>query len=54
MKKCEKCEKLERKLKEIHDVFYGQGYELANYHLNGEKEPMDNFFEENDWGYEDE
>jgi hypothetical protein len=27
------------------DTLYGQGLEIANWHLNGETEPFDNFYE---------
>jgi hypothetical protein len=37
------------KLAEIHETFYGGGYELAHWHLNGDLEPIDSFFESNDW-----
>jgi hypothetical protein len=31
---------------------YGQGMNVANWHLNGDLEPLDNFFDENDWNPE--
>lgn len=37
-----------RKLKEFYDYFaelYGKGLEVANWHMNGELEPFDNFFD---------
>tara|TARA_R110001606_G_scaffold8453_3_gene37204 strand:+ start:7390 stop:7632 length:243 start_codon:yes stop_codon:yes gene_type:complete len=37
------------KLADIKDSLYGQGLQVANWHLNGELEPLDNFFEENGW-----
>lgn len=37
------------KLRDVKAMFYGQGYELANWHHNGQLESMDNFFEENNW-----
>lgn len=40
---------IERKFKEIIETFYGQNLYVANWHLNGDLESMDNFFEENDW-----
>ena len=40
---------IERKFKEILETFYGQNLYVANWHLNGDLESMDNFFEENDW-----
>lgn len=38
-----------QKLADIKDAFCGQGLTLANWHLNGAMEPMENFFEQNDW-----
>ncbi|MDX5979584.1 hypothetical protein [Vreelandella alkaliphila] len=40
---------LNAKLQCVHDELYGKGFEVANYHLNGELERLDNWFEENDW-----
>jgi hypothetical protein len=37
---------------EIWNAFYGQNLQVANWHLNGELEPMDSFFETNDWDVE--
>lgn len=28
---------------------YGQGFEVLGWHLNGDTEPLDNWFENNDW-----
>jgi len=39
----------ERIVREVWDALYGHGYEVANHHLNGDLEAMDNWFEENDW-----
>lgn len=33
------------KFKEYFDEMYGKGLEIANWHLNGELEPFDNFYE---------
>ena len=33
------------KFKQYFDELYGQGLEIANWHLNGELEPFDNFYE---------
>ena len=30
--------------------FYGMGLEVANWHLNGDLHPLDDFFESNDFG----
>lgn len=43
----------EHKLKEVCDTLYGQGLEVANWHMNGDLEPLDNLFEENDWFVEE-
>lgn len=32
--------------KTYYDKLYGQGYEVANYHLNGDLEPLDNFIDD--------
>lgn len=40
----EELEKLQ-KFKEYFDELYGQGYEIANWHMNGDLEPFDNFYE---------
>lgn len=39
----------ERIVGEVWDMFYGQNMQVANWHLNGDIEPMDNFFENNGW-----
>lgn len=31
---------------------YGKGFEVLGWHLNGDTEPLDNWFEENDWSPE--
>lgn len=38
-----------RIINEIRDTFYGQNMEVLNWHKNGESEPIDNFFESNNW-----
>jgi hypothetical protein len=46
--KLEECSKENAALKAYKDYFadcYGQGYEVANYHLNGDLEPMDSFID---------
>lgn len=40
---------IEQKLKDIIDTLYGQNLYVANWHLNGDLKPMDEFFEDNDW-----
>lgn len=41
--------RLNAKLRDINDSLCGHGFEVANHHLNGELEWLDNWFEENDW-----
>lgn len=46
--KLEECSKENTALKVYKDYFadcYGQGYEVANYHLNGDLEPLDSFID---------
>jgi len=43
----------ERIVGEVWDMFYGQNMLVANWHLNGDLEPIDSFFEENDWAIEE-
>ena len=46
--KLEECSKENTALKAYKDYFadcYGQGYEVANYHLNGDLESMDSFID---------
>ncbi len=46
-----RTEMLENKVKELlafkeyFDALYGQGLEVANWHLNGALEPFDNFYD---------
>lgn len=41
--------------KKYFDELYGCGYEIANFHLNGELEPFDNFYDNAiDWSEENE
>jgi uncharacterized protein (UPF0335 family) len=39
-----------RRLKEVADELCGQGFEVLGWHLNGAPEPLDSWFEDNDWG----
>ena len=41
--------KANSKLVDINDALYGKGFEIAGWHLNGDLEHMDTWFEENDW-----
>jgi hypothetical protein len=43
----------ERIVKEMWEAFYGQNLEFANWHRNGDLEPIDKFFEENDWALDE-
>lgn len=42
----------ERIVGEMWDMFYGQDMALVGWHLNGDHEPIDSFFESNDWSIE--
>lgn len=42
-------DELKRIVNEIWLMFYGQGLSVANWHQNGDLEPMEEFFEQNDW-----
>lgn len=33
------------RFKEYFDSLYGQGLEIANWHMNGDLEPFDNFYD---------
>ena len=39
-----------RRLAEIKDELCGNGLEVAGWHQNGDLEPLDSWFEQNDWG----
>lgn len=38
-----------RIVNEIWEMFYGQNMRVENWHKNGDLEPIDSFFESNDW-----
>lgn len=38
---------------EINNELYGQGFQVAGWHLNGALEPLDNWFTDNGWGEPD-
>lgn len=40
---------LKEKLEDIHNTLCGQNLKVANWHLNGDLEPLDNFFTKNGW-----
>ncbi|MFG6159681.1 hypothetical protein ACGTNG_12815 [Halomonas sp. 1390] len=46
------AERLNAKLEDFDKCLYGEGLMVANHHLNGDLEPMDNWFDENDWSPE--
>jgi hypothetical protein len=58
---CDKCkrsfsleavaeiERLRGVVAEIVGELYGQGFEVAGWHLNGALEPLDTFFDDNGW-----
>lgn len=37
---------------EINNELYGQGFQVAGWHLNGALEPLDTWFEDNNWNLE--
>ena len=37
---------------EINNELYGQGFQVSGWHLNGALEPLDSWFEENNWNPE--
>ena len=45
----DEIERLQALHTDICDTLYGQGFDVLGWHLNGASEPMDNWFEENDW-----
>lgn len=38
------------RLEEIRDALYGQGLQVTGWHQNGDLEPLDSWFEDNNWG----
>jgi hypothetical protein len=47
-------ERLNNKLGDIKDQLYGRNLHVAGWHLNGDLEPMDAWFKDNDWEPESE
>lgn len=41
--------RLRKRHAEIVGELYGQGLEVAGWHLNGDLEPLDSWFEQNNW-----
>lgn len=39
-----------RRLVEIQEALCGQGFEVAGWHNNGDLEPLDTWWEDNEWG----
>ena len=48
-----KYKNAKRIIDEVHDAFYGRNMEVTNWHLNGALEPIDSFFDNNDWELND-
>lgn len=46
------AKKAEKLIDALYSVLYGQGLEVANWHRNGELQPMDSFFDDNASGDE--
>jgi len=42
-------ERLREVICNISDDLYEKGFDVLNWHLNGDAEPLDSWFEENDW-----
>ena len=42
----------EKMVKEIRESLYGQRLSVVGWHMNGEHEPLDNWFDENGWEIE--
>jgi siroheme synthase (precorrin-2 oxidase/ferrochelatase) len=45
----DRLEELQSTIADIRSTLYGHGLTVSGWHLNGELEPIDNFFEENGW-----
>lgn len=43
---------LKAAISSIHEGLCGQGFEVAGWHLNGDLQPLDSWFEENNWNPE--
>jgi len=43
------CNEANRRLTEITEELYGQGFDIVGWHLNGEVEPLDSWFDDNEW-----
>ena len=43
---------LKAAISSIHQELCGQGFEVAGWHLNGDLQPLDSWFEENNWNPE--
>lgn len=39
----------ERIVREINNELFGQGFKISGWHLNGDLESLDTWFEDNDW-----
>jgi len=45
----DRLDELQSTIADIRSTLYGHGLTVSGWHLNGELEPIDNFFEENGW-----
>jgi len=45
----QKLARAEKIIAEIHDDLYGHNFMVSGYHLNDALEPLDNWFDYNDW-----
>lgn len=41
--------RLQKTLREICDELYGHGFEVMGWHLNGDSEPIESWFDDNGW-----
>jgi hypothetical protein len=45
----DRLHEMQSTIADIRSTLYGHGLAISGWHLNGELEPIDNFFEENGW-----
>ena len=45
----ERMHHAEKIVREINDELYGMDFKISGWHLNGDLEPLDTWFENNDW-----
>lgn len=46
----EQLNEANRRLEEITSELYGKGLDVVGWHLNGDLEPLDTWFDDNEWG----